>query len=167
MMEKLGKYLNFSRSGKFTAVSGSEVNAQLGTTVKYSMANGLRWMKGYVTAGNPAAVSEDGSAGLYSMEEAVAMYGNAEPNGWRLPTADEILHLGDNPDTISEESLGFTGTGMADDEGELISGSENFCFAWCMGKDGPVGYSVDSNNVIGLDDSNIEPGFKLAIKLVR
>lgn len=167
MMEKLGKYLNSSRSGKFTAVSGSEVNSQLGATVKYSMANGLRWMKGYVTTGNPAAVSEDGSAGLYSMEEAVAMYGNAEPNGWRLPTADEILHLGDNPDTISEESLGFTGTGMADEEGELISGSENFCFAWCMGKDGPVGYSVDSNNVIELDDSNIEPGFKLAIKLVR
>ena len=167
MMEKLGKYLNSSRSGKFTAVSGSEVNSQLGATVKYSMANGLRWMKGYVTAGNPAAVSEDGSAGLYSMEDAVAMYGNAEPNGWRLPTADEILHLGDNPDTISEESLGFTGTGMADEEGELISGSENFCFAWCMGKDGPVGYSVDSNNVIELDDSNIEPGFKLAIKLVR
>ena len=167
MMEKLGKYLNSSRSGKFTAVSGSEVNSQLGATVKYSMANGLRWMKGYVTAGNPAAVSEDGSAGLYSVEEAVAMYGNAEPNGWRLPTADEILHLGDNPDTISEEALGFTGTGMANEEGELISGSENFCFAWCMGKDGPVGYSVDSNNVIELDDSNIEPGFKLAIKLVR
>ena len=169
LMSKLSKYINAANntaSSKFTAVSGSEVNSQLGATVQYSMANGLRWMKGYVTTGKPAAMSENGEAGLYSMEDAAAMFGSV-PNGWRLPTVDEILHLGDNPDTISEESLGFTGTGMADAEGELISGSEDFCFAWCMGKEGPVGYSVDSNNVIEVNDGNIEPGFKLAIKLVR
>ena len=169
LTSKLSKYINAANntaSSKFTAVSGSEVNSQLGATVQYSMANGLRWMKGYVTTGNPAAMSENGEAGLYSIEDAATMFGSV-PNGWRLPTVDEILHLGDNPDTISEESLGFTGTGMADAEGELISGSEDFCFAWCMGKEGPVGYSVDSNNVIEVNDGNIEPGFKLAIKLVR
>ena len=169
IMEKLGKYINASGDAghsKFTAVSGSETDARLGSTVSFSMANGLRWMKGYVTGGNPAVMSEDGLAGLYSMEEAARMFGSVV-DGWRLPTEDEILHLGDNPDTISEEALGFTGTGMADADGELISGSEDFCFAWCMGKDGPVGYSVDSNNVIEVGDSNIEPDFRLAVKLVR
>lgn len=169
LMSKLSKYLNAannSTSSKFTAVSGSEVNSQLGSTIQYSMANGLRWMKGYVTQGKPSAMSEDGKAGLYSAEGAASTFGNVV-DGWRLPTVDEILHLGDNPDTISEEALGFTGTGMADADGELISGSEDFCFAWCMGPDGPVGYSVDSNNVIEVNDSNIEPGYLLAIKLVR
>lgn len=169
LMEKLAPYINAANNttnGKFTAVSGSEISSQTGSTVQYSMANGLRWMKGYVTTGKPAAMSEDGNAGLYSMEDAMAMFGSVT-DGWRLPTADEILHLGDNPDTISEESLGFTSTGMADADGELISGSDDFCFAWCMGKNGIVGYSVDSNNVIELEDSNIEPEFKLAIKLVR
>ncbi len=169
LMEKLAPYINAANNtanSKFTAVSGSELSSQIGSTVQYSMANGLRWMKGYVTTGKPAAMSEDGKAGLYSMEDAMAMFGSVT-DGWRLPTADEILHLGDNPDTISEESLGFTSTGMADAEGELISGSDDFCFAWCMGKNGIVGYSVDSNNVIELEDSNIEPEFKLAIKLVR
>ena len=168
LMGRLEKYLNAanrSTSSKFTAVSGSEVNSRLGSTVDYSMANGLRWMKGFVTVGQPAAMSEDGKAGLYSREDA-AKFGNVVDD-WRLPTADEILHLGDNPDTISEEALGFTGTGMADADGELLSGSEDFCFAWCMGPDGPIGYSVDSNNVIELNDSNIEPDFKLAMKLVR
>ena len=169
LMSKLERYINAANhttNSKLTAVGGTEVNAQLGSTVQFSMANGLRWMKGYVTAGHPAAMSEDGKAGLYSKEDALTMFG-AVSNGWRLPTSDEILHLGDNPDTISEESLGFTSTGMADGDGELISGSEDFCFAWCMSKNGPVGYSVDSNNVIELEDSNIEPEFKLAIKLVR
>lgn len=169
LMEKLAPYINAANNttnSKFTAVGGSEISSQIGSTVQYSMANGLRWMKGYVTTGKPAAMSEDGKAGLYSMEDAMAMFGSVT-DGWRLPTADEILHLGDNPDTISEESLGFTSTGMADAEGELISGSDDFCFAWCMGKNGIVGYSVDSNNVIELEDSNIEPEFKLAIKLVR
>lgn len=169
LMEKLAPYINAANNttnSKFTAVGGSEISSQIGSTVQYSMANGLRWMKGYVTTGNPAAMSEDGNAGLYSMEDAMAMFGSVT-DGWRLPTADEILHLGDNPDTISEESLGFTSTGMADADGELISGSDDFCFAWCMGKNGIVGYSVDSNNVIELEDSNIEPEFKLAIKLVR
>lgn len=169
LMEKLAPYINAANNttnSKFTAVGGSEISSQIGSTVQYSMANGLRWMKGYVTTGKPAAMSEDGNAGLYSMEDAMAMFGSVT-DGWRLPTADEILHLGDNPDTISEESLGFTSTGMADADGELISGSDDFCFAWCMGKNGIVGYSVDSNNVIELEDSNIEPEFKLAIKLVR
>lgn len=169
LMMKLKKYLNAAnnkRTSAFTAVSGTEVNSQLGSTVQYSMANGLRWMKGYVTTGSPAAMSEDGKAGLYSREDALTMFGGVV-DGWRLPTSDEILHLGDNPETISEESLGFSGTGMADADGELLSGSEDFCFAWCLGPDGPVGYSVDSNNVIELNDSNIEPDYKLAIKLVR
>lgn len=169
LMEKLAPYINSANNttnSKFTAVGGSEISSQIGSTVQYSMANGLRWMKGYVTTGRPAAMSGDGTAGLYSMEDAMAMFGSVT-DGWRLPTADEILHLGDNPDTISEESLGFTSTGMADADGELISGSDDFCFAWCMGRNGIVGYSVDSNNVIELEDSNIEPEFKLAIKLVR
>ena len=166
-MEKLKPYMgsNSSTGGNgYAAVSGSEISAQLGTRVSFGMANGLRWMKGYLNIGNPGSHSEDGQVGLYTREQA-AQFDNSD--GWHLPTLNDIIHLGDNPETISEEALGFTPTGMAEPDGTLITGSEDFCFAWCMGPDGPVGYSVDTNNVIDTDDGNIQPEFLLAIKLVR
>ena len=166
LMSKLGPIMKENPAEQFAAVGGAETSSGLGETVQFSMANGLRWMKGYAKTGNPQSMSPDHSAGLYSAEEAARLFATGI-DGWRMPTMQEIVHLGDNPDTITEEALGFGPTGMAEPDGSLIEGSEDFCFAWCMGPDGPVGYSVDSNNVIDPADGNVQPDYLLAVKLVR
>ena len=83
---------------------------------------------------------------------------------WRLPTSEELRNLG-TPETVTRLGIGFSPTGKGDSDGEFDDVFDSACYAWYCDKGNYGGYSV-SYGMINIDDSDIEEGDYLAIKLV-
>lgn len=143
---------------------GGKISDELLGRVEYSVANGLRWMTGYVKL-DSGLDGVDGKSTLFSHEGAMDYLDSLGPNSpWRLPTVAELRNLG-GAETISKLGLGFTATGKGDSDGEFNDIYDSACYAWYCDNGRFGGYSV-SYDMINIDDSDIEEGDYLAIKLV-
>ena len=132
--------------------------------VEYSLANGLRWMTGYVKVDSGLSGAGD-SCTLFSLEGAMEYIRSLGENSmWRLPTSEELRNLG-TPETVTRLGIGFSPTGKGDSDGEFDDVFDSACYAWYCDKGNYGGYSV-SYGMINIDDSDIEEGDYLAIKLV-
>lgn len=132
--------------------------------VEYSLANGLRWMTGYVKVDTGLSGAGD-SCTLFSLAGAMEyIHSLGENSMWRLPTSEELRNLG-TPDTVTRLGIGFSPTGKGDSDGEFDDVFDSACYAWYCDKGNYGGYSV-SYGMINIDDSDIDAGDYLAIKLV-
>ena len=149
------------------AHGGTRHSESMGGSTAYHEANGLLWMSGFIDMPSSNVRSPKASASLLTAEQVSQVLERVRAEGWRLPTTRELEHLGDDPEVIARKQLGFTPTGRADAEGNIVPLSDSTCYAWCVGEDGELsGYSVTSN-LIDTDDFDIDPTDMLAVKLVR
>lgn len=147
---------------------GGKINDSLLGRVEFSIANGLRWMTGFVQLNNDnegLVQNDDGNCTLFSRERAENLIELLSKNSsWRLPTSAELENLG-SADTIAKLGIGFSETGKADESGNLDAFYSSGCYAWYSDNGTLGGYSV-TYDMIDIDDSDIEEGDMLAIKLV-
>lgn len=162
---QINKYIDHLNIRKFAGMSKNNViDTKSNSVLKTSTYGTLEWGDNYYNANGNAGTRSPANPNvmLYSIDEIAGVI----PDGWRLPTIDELSGIAPMIGT----NIHFDPTGCVDGDGEPANES-SACF-WRQGSEDFDG--VDTPQVAVIHDGEFRPdgvddptGYRAALRLVR